>query len=84
MKISEEYSKHLKFYAGKNLLKSVALLNGLPSGPRKFTVPIKPPIACLRIEGVIVAIFIVDTFVIGDTYNMKNVLLALLKLLSYF
>ena len=57
MKISEEYSKHLKFYAGKNLLKFVALLNGLPSGPRKFTMPTKLPIACLRIEGVIVAIF---------------------------
>ena len=32
VKISEEDSKYLKFYVGKNLLKFVVLPNGLPSG----------------------------------------------------
>ena len=39
-------------------MKFFALPNGLSSGPRKFTKLTKPPIACLRIEGVIVAIYI--------------------------
>ena len=35
----------------------------------KFTKLTKPPIACLRIEGVIVVIYIDDIIVIGDTYE---------------
>ena len=58
VKISEEDSKYLKFYVGKNLLKFVVLPNGLSSGPRKFTKLTKPPISCLRMEGVIVAILL--------------------------
>ena len=67
--ISEEDSKYLKFYAGRNFLKLVALPNGLSSGQRKFTKLTKLPIACLRIEVVIVAISIDDIIVIGDTYE---------------
>ena len=69
VKISEEDSKYLKFYVGKNLLKFVVLPNGLSSGPRKFTKLTKPPIACLRIEGVIVGIYTDDIIVIGDIYE---------------
>ena len=69
VKISEEETKYLKFYAGKFFLRFVVLPNGLPSGPRKFTKLTKPPIACLRIEGVIVAIYIDDVIVTGATYE---------------
>ena len=65
--ISDEDSKYLKFYVGKNLLKFVVLPNPLSSGPKKCTKLTKPPIACLRIEGVIAAIYIDDTIVIGGT-----------------
>ena len=69
VKISEEDTKYLKFYKGNFFLKFVVLPNGLSSGPREFTKLTKPPIACLRIEGVIVAIYIDDIIVIGDTYK---------------
>ena len=69
VKISEEDSKYLKFYAGKFFLKYLVLPNGLSSGPRKLTKLTKPPIACSRIEGVIAAIYIDDIIVIGDTYK---------------
>ena len=58
VKISKEDSKYLKLYAGKNLFKFVALPNGLSAGARKFIKLTKPAIACLRIQGVIVAIYI--------------------------
>ena len=82
VKISEEDSKYLKFYVGKNLLKFVVLPNGLSSGPRKFTKLTKPPIACLRIEGVIVAIYIDDIIVIGDTY--EECLIGTIKTIKLF
>ena len=69
VKISEEDSKYLKFYVGKIILKFAVLPNGLSSGPRKFTKLTKPPIACLRIEGVIVARYIDDITVIRDTFE---------------
>ena len=80
--ISEEDSKYLKFYAGKFFLKFVMLPNGLSSGPRKFTKLTKPPIACLRIEGVIVAIYIDDIIVIGDTY--EECLIGTIKTIKLF
>ena len=58
VKISKEDSKYLKLYAGKKIFKFVVLPNGLSSGPRKFIKLTKPAIACLRIRGVIVAIYI--------------------------
>ena len=82
VKISEEDSKYLEFYAGKNVLKFVVLPNGLSSGPRKFTKLTKPPIACLRIEGVIVAIYIDDIIVIGDTY--EECLIGTIKTIKLF
>ena len=82
VKISEEDSKYLKFYVGKNLLKFVVLPNGLSSGPRKFTKLTKPPIACLRIEGVLVAIYIDDIIVIGNTY--EECLIGIFKTIKLF
>ena len=82
VKISEEDSKYLKFYAGKNLLKFVVLPNGLSSGPQKFTKFTKPPIACLRIEGVIVAMYIDDIIIIGDTY--EECLIGTIKTIKLF
>ena len=91
VKISKEDSKYLKLYAGKKIFKFVVLPNGLSSGPRKFIKLTKPAIACLRIRGVIVAIYIYiyiyidDIIVIVDTYEECLIgLLVLLKLLSYF
>ena len=82
MKISEEDSKYLKFYVGKNLLKFVVLPNGFFSGLRKFTELTKPSIACLRIEGVIVAIYIDDIIVIGATY--EECLIGAIKTIKLF
>ena len=58
VKISEEDSKYLKFYAGKNFLRFVVLPNGMSSDPRKFTKLTKLPNACLRIEGVIEGVIV--------------------------
>ena len=80
VKISEEDSKYLNFYAGKNLLKFV-LPNGLSSGLRNFTKLTKPPIACLRI-GVTVAIYIDYVFVIGDNY--EQCLVGTIKTIKLF
>ena len=82
VKISEEDTKYLKFYAGKHFLKFVVLPNGLPSGPRKFAKLTKPPIACLRIEGVMVAIYIDDIIIIGDTY--EECLIGTIKTIKLF
>ena len=49
--------------------KFATLPNRLFSGPQKFTELTKPPISCLRIEGVMVAIYIDDITVIGHTYE---------------
>ena len=58
------------------------LPNELSSGPRKFTKLTKPPIACLRIEGVIVAIYIDDIIVIGDTF--EECLIGAIKTIKLF
>ena len=58
------------------------LPNGLSSGPGKFTKLIKPPIACLRIEGVIVAIYIDDIIVVGDIY--EECLIGTIKTIKLF
>ena len=56
------------------------LPNRLSSGAGNFTKLTKPPISCLRIEGIIVAICIYDIIVIGDTY--EECLIGTIK--SYF
>ena len=61
--------KTQKFYIGIFFFKFVVLPNGSSSGPWKFTKLTIPPIACLRIEGVIVEIYIDDIIVTGETYE---------------
>ena len=63
-------------------MKIVVLPHGLSSGPQKFTKLTKTPIACLRIEGVIVAIYIDDIIVIGDTY--EECLIGTIKTIKLF
>ncbi len=43
--------------------------NGLTSAPRDFTKLMKPPLAFLRLQGVIVAIYIDDTYIQGSNYQ---------------
>ena len=43
--------------------------NGLSPGPRKFTKFTKPPLAVLKLEGIIIAIFIDDLIILGETYE---------------
>ena len=54
----------------------------MSSGPQKFTKLTKPPIACLRIEDVIVAIYIDDIIVSGDIY--EECLLGTIKTIKLF
>ena len=82
MEILEGDSKKLKFYAGKKFLKFFVLPNGLPSGPRKFTKLTKPTVACFIIEGVIVAIYIDDIILIGETY--EECLIGTIKTIKLF
>ena len=53
VQILEKHTKYLKFFAGSKLLKFFMLPNRLSSGPRKFTQLTKPPLAVLRLEGII-------------------------------
>ena len=69
VKILEKNTKYLKFFAGSKLLKFVVLPNELSSGPRKFTKLTKPPLAVLRLEGIIIAIYIDDLIILGETYE---------------
>ena len=41
--------------------------NGLSSAPRDFTKLLKPPLAYLRLQGVVVAIYIDDTYIQGSS-----------------
>ena len=47
----------------------MVLPNGLSSGPRKFKKLTKPPIAALRLEGIIIAFYIDDFIILGKTYE---------------
>ena len=67
VKVCEEDSEYLEFHARRVCLKFVVLSNGVSSCPQKFTKLTKQPIACLRIEGVIVATYIDDIVIIGET-----------------
>ena len=69
VKILEKHSKYIKFFAGSKLLKFFVLPNGLSSGLRKFTKLTKPPLAVLRLEGIVIAIYIDDLIILGETYE---------------
>ena len=69
VKGSKEDLKFLKFYAGKLFLKFVVLPNELSSGPRKFYKAHWTTHCVFKTEGVIIAIYIDNIIVIGDTYE---------------
>ena len=69
VEILEEHRKDLKFFARSKLLKFIVLPNGLSSGPRKFKKLTKPPIAALRLEGIIIAFYVDDFIILGETYE---------------
>ena len=58
VKILEEHTEYLEFFAGSKLFKFSVLPNGLSSGPRKFTKLTRLPIAVLRLEGIRIVIYI--------------------------
>ena len=58
------------------------LPNGSSSGPQKFAKLTIPPTTYLRIKGVIVAIYIDDIIVIGDSY--KKCLIGTVKSIKLF
>ena len=82
VKVCKEDSKYLEFHAGRICLKFVVLSNGLSSCPQKFTKLTKQPIACLRVEAIIVATYIDDTVVIGETY--EQCLIGTIKTIKIF
>ena len=58
--IHADHTKFLKFIWKNQLYKFLVLPNGLCCGPRKFTKLMKPPIATLRLDGHIIAIYVDD------------------------
>ena len=82
VKIDELDTKYQKFLLNSRLLKFVALPNGLPPWPRKFTKLTKPPLALLRIQGHTFAIYIDDTISVDDTF--QSCLLTVIKTIKLF
>ena len=62
-----KHTKYPKVFAESKLLKFSVLPNELSSGPRKLTKLTKPPIAVLRSEGIIIAIYIDDLIILWKT-----------------
>ena len=58
--IHPDHTKFLKFNWKNQLYKFLVLPNGLCCGSRKFTELMKTPIATLRLDGHIIAIYIDD------------------------
>lgn len=70
--IDEEYRGYLCFpwvnqKGDKRIFAYKCLANGLSSAPRDFTKLLKPPLACLRVQGVTIAAYIDDTYIQGKT-----------------
>ena len=82
VKIDELDTKYQKFVLNSRLLKFVALPNGLPPWPRKFTKLTKPPLALLRVQGHTFAIYIDDTISVDDTF--QSCLLTVIKTIKLF
>ena len=67
--IHAESQKSLKFsYKGK-LFHFTAFPNGLSSCPRKFTKPLKPFLATLRVKSHLIIVYIDDLLLIGQSYH---------------
>ena len=74
--ISEDYQKYLKFLWKGKYYKFICFPNGLSFCPRKFTKLLKPAHAHLRLLGHVIAGYIDDNYVQGDTFEdaVKSVL----------
>ena len=85
--IHPDHTKFLKFIWKNKLYKFLVLPNGLCCGPRKVTKLMKPPIATLRLDGHIIAIYIDDLINDGLTFDecVENVItsIRLLNLLGF-
>ena len=81
--IHPDHTKFLKFIWKNKLYKFLVLPSGLCCGPRKFTKFMKPPIATLRLDGHIIAIYIDDLINVGLTFDecVENVITSV-KLLN--
>ena len=69
VKISENHTKSIMFLAESNLLKYFVSTNELSSGPRKFTKLTKPSLAVLRLKRIIIAIYIDQLILLGETHE---------------
>ena len=67
--IHSEYQRYLKFSYEGNLFAYTAYPNGLASCPRQFTKLLKPPVATLRSKVHIIASYIDDLYLQGDSYD---------------
>ena len=77
--IHPDHDKFLKFIWKNQFYKFLVLPNGLCCGPRKFTKLMKPPIATLRLDGHIIAIYIDDLINVGLTFDecVENVITSI-------
>ena len=82
--IHPDHIKFLTFIWKNKLHKFLVLPNGLCCGPRKFTKLMKPPIATLRLDGHIIAIYIDDLINVALTFDecVENVITSI-KLLNF-
>ena len=65
--IALHHRKYLKFYWNNDLWQFRALPNGLSSGPRIFTILMKPPFSVMRSKGHSVVAYIDDTLIVADS-----------------
>ena len=81
--IHPDHTKFLKFIWKNQLCKFLVLPNSLCCSPRKFTKLMKAPIAILRLDGHIIAIYVDDLINVGLTFDecVEN-LIASIKLLN--
>ena len=78
--VSEKHQKYLKFHWKGNFYRFTCFHNGLC--PRKSTKLIKPVHSCLRLQGHILAAYIDDNYIQGDTYT--ECLITVLETLKLF
>ena len=71
--IRPDHTKILKFILKNQLYKFLVLPNGLCCDPRKFTKLMKPPIATLRLDGHIIAIYVDRLINVGLTFDVMKV-----------
>ena len=67
--IHPDHTKFPKFIWKYQLHKFLVLSNGPCCGPRKFTKLMKPSIATLRLDGLIIAIYVDELINVGFTFD---------------